>query len=373
MVKHHGRPAAEVRLARYTQFRGIPSQAQAAILGLEWPLVAGWKAQVKALRISLETHAALVAARTPRQQWQASEYTRVSPAVRRLIWLLAAMRGEPLKGAVSNHSARDLYGLMQNRLGAPAPASKSELVSELILRHLDKLTYRRLPCQDFNPELEAGARALVMEIEAYGRLLSPSELENEATMRDLRDAYQAATALTQASAEAKDVVSSTGTPAATEAPPEPMPETSALCPAMALGAVTIPSSERAPTAVPAHQVALQQLRERCSQEIRVQGEQTTIPEGFIYLVTHPQFEGWVKAGMTIDYEQRLATYNVADPLSRFELTAVHWVAHRRVRERRLLRGLAAVAEEQRGEWFKIELPIAVAEFERQSALAHSAR
>ena len=54
---------------------------------------------------------------------------------------------------------------------------------------------------------------------------------------------------------------------------------------------------------------LQAIRARYGDEIRVRGEQTAAREGFVYLVTHPCFEGWVKAGMTIDYELRMAAYN----------------------------------------------------------------
>ena len=103
---------------------------------------------------------------------------------------------------------------------------------------------------------------------------------------------------------------------------------------------------------------LQDIRSKYGDEIRTRGEQTTIPEGFIYLVTHPLFEGWVKAGMTIDYEQRMVTYNISDPLSRFELTAVKWVENRRKAEKDLLALLEDVAQECRGEWFRVELETA---------------
>lgn len=101
--------------------------------------------------------------------------------------------------------------------------------------------------------------------------------------------------------------------------------------------------------------SLQSLRERHGDEIRERGEQTSIAEGFIYLVTHPLFAGWVKAGMTIDFEQRLATYNIADPLSRFTLRAVRWVPNRRSAETLLLERFAKVATQTSGEWFLIPL------------------
>lgn len=109
-------------------------------------------------------------------------------------------------------------------------------------------------------------------------------------------------------------------------------------------------------------LALQSIRARFEDEISQKGEQTTVREGFIYLTIHPCFEGWVKAGMTIDYEVRLATYNVADPLSRFEMPLVAWVPDRRDSEKALLRELSGLASEMRGEWARIPLEQAAVAF-----------
>lgn len=111
------------------------------------------------------------------------------------------------------------------------------------------------------------------------------------------------------------------------------------------------------------QAILQDIRNRYSDEIRVHGEQTLVREGFVYLVTHPCFSGWVKAGMTIDFELRMGTYNVSDPLSRFELSAVKWTPDRRSAERELLVALNDSAEEMRGEWARIELAVALSVLE----------
>lgn len=98
---------------------------------------------------------------------------------------------------------------------------------------------------------------------------------------------------------------------------------------------------------------LTDIRRRFGDEIRTRGEQTAVREGFVYLLTHPCFEGWVKAGMTIDYELRLATYNTSDPLSRFAYISVQWVHDRRQSERLLLERLANVSDEMRGEWARV--------------------
>lgn len=105
------------------------------------------------------------------------------------------------------------------------------------------------------------------------------------------------------------------------------------------------------------------IRDKYGEEIRKRGEQTTIPEGFVYLVTHPLFDGWVKAGMTIDFEVRLGIYNVSDPLSRFRYEALKWVPDRRQAETRLLERLADEADSQAGEWFEMPLEDAMQVFD----------
>jgi hypothetical protein len=110
-------------------------------------------------------------------------------------------------------------------------------------------------------------------------------------------------------------------------------------------------------------VVLADIRRRFEVEIRTKGEQTLVKEGFAYLATHPSFEGWVKVGMTIDYELRLGTYNTADPLSRFVMPAIKWVPDRRASERQLLSALAEVATEMRGEWARMPIEVATQVFE----------
>jgi hypothetical protein len=115
------------------------------------------------------------------------------------------------------------------------------------------------------------------------------------------------------------------------------------------------------------QQMLRDIRNKYGEEIKQRGEQTSIPEGFVYLVTRCLFDGWVKAGMTIDYEQRLITYNVSDPISRFQFSAVKWVSNRRNAERDLLARLEGAAVERRGEWFFIRHELAVNLFGSEEA------
>lgn len=114
---------------------------------------------------------------------------------------------------------------------------------------------------------------------------------------------------------------------------------------------------------------LEDIRRRYGDEIKQKGEQTSAKEGFVYLVTHPCFDGWVKGGMTIDYELRLSTYNTSDPLGRFEYSALAWVQDRRQAERLLLGALQEIASDTRGEWFRMPVTEAELVFSGQQALA----
>ena len=66
--------------------------------------------------------------------------------------------------------------------------------------------------------------------------------------------------------------------------------------------------------------------------------------------------------MTIDYEQRLSTYNTSDPLSRFEYAELAWVPDRRNAERVLLAALQEITDETRGEWFRSDVQDALRVF-----------
>jgi hypothetical protein len=96
------------------------------------------------------------------------------------------------------------------------------------------------------------------------------------------------------------------------------------------------------------------IRKMYANEIKIHGEQTSILEGFIYLITNDAFLGWVKVGMSIDYEKRLAVYNQYDPGNGFKIETVKWVPNRRTAELNLIEKLEKLAYSAKGEWFKID-------------------
>lgn len=96
------------------------------------------------------------------------------------------------------------------------------------------------------------------------------------------------------------------------------------------------------------------IRKNYGDEIRKHGEQTSIKEGFVYLIENASYQGWVKVGMAFDYEKRLRVYNQYDPEQRFAITGLRWVADRRAEESKILLQMEKVASKKSGEWFRID-------------------
>jgi hypothetical protein len=106
--------------------------------------------------------------------------------------------------------------------------------------------------------------------------------------------------------------------------------------------------------VPTLEQRLTNIRIRYSNEIKQHGEQASIPEGFIYLIKNPAWDGWIKAGMTIDYVRRLGGYNSTyDPHNKYTFVGIKWVINRKDAEASLMTELEAVSANRRGEWFQI--------------------
>lgn len=98
---------------------------------------------------------------------------------------------------------------------------------------------------------------------------------------------------------------------------------------------------------------LLEIRSDYEDELRKHGEQTSIMEGFVYMLSNPSFPGWVKAGMSFDYEKRLSVYNQNDPESRYSFISLRWTPNRRITESNLLKELETESIYRKGEWFKI--------------------
>lgn len=80
--------------------------------------------------------------------------------------------------------------------------------------------------------------------------------------------------------------------------------------------------------------------------------------GYVYLVVNPAFPGWVKAGSTVNIEQRLATYQTGDPARGYGLVVRSPATDRLRAEAALHLALAETTSDRRNEWFKIDTALA---------------
>jgi hypothetical protein len=73
--------------------------------------------------------------------------------------------------------------------------------------------------------------------------------------------------------------------------------------------------------------------------------------GYVYIVYNPVFFGWVKVGCALDAEDRLKTFQTADPHRAFELRWSKWFEDKLGAETKAHDKLTTKFE-RRGEWFK---------------------
>ena len=83
----------------------------------------------------------------------------------------------------------------------------------------------------------------------------------------------------------------------------------------------------------------------------------TNPEGQVYIITNPAWEGWVKVGMAVDAEDRAGGYQTSSPYRDYELVYVVDTEDRRATEAETHARLGELFE-QRNEWFKCDVEIA---------------
>ena len=81
------------------------------------------------------------------------------------------------------------------------------------------------------------------------------------------------------------------------------------------------------------------------------------PQGQVYIITNPAWEGWVKVGMAVDAEDRLGGYQTSSPYRDYTLVYTVDTPDRRATEAETHNRLADIFE-QRNEWFKCDVEIA---------------
>ena len=78
------------------------------------------------------------------------------------------------------------------------------------------------------------------------------------------------------------------------------------------------------------------------------------PEGYVYIIANPSFDGWLKIGMAIDAEDRCNGYQTSSPHRDYKLLYARKFNDRRTAEIKTMNKLKKVVKEHNGEWFKTD-------------------
>jgi len=78
------------------------------------------------------------------------------------------------------------------------------------------------------------------------------------------------------------------------------------------------------------------------------------PEGYVYIIANPSFDGWLKVGMAIDAEDRCNGYQTSSPHRDYKLLYARKFNDRRTAETKTIHKLKKVVKEHNGEWFKTD-------------------
>jgi hypothetical protein len=78
----------------------------------------------------------------------------------------------------------------------------------------------------------------------------------------------------------------------------------------------------------------------------------TTTEGYVYIVSNPAYEGWIKVGKAIDARDRLKSYQTSSPFRNYILEYSKFFNNRNSTEKIAHHNIGKIAEETRGEWFR---------------------
>ena len=76
-------------------------------------------------------------------------------------------------------------------------------------------------------------------------------------------------------------------------------------------------------------------------------------EGEVYAIANKAWNGWIKIGMAVDAEDRLNSYQTSSPLRDYVLLHRSFFNDRRRAEAEAHKKAETLAEERKGEWFKM--------------------
>jgi len=81
----------------------------------------------------------------------------------------------------------------------------------------------------------------------------------------------------------------------------------------------------------------------------------SIKEGYVYAITNPAWPEWVKIGMAVDADDRCNGYQTSSPFRDYKVEHMVVTNNRREAEAQAHKAAGKVAQEKRGEWFKLSI------------------
>lgn len=87
--------------------------------------------------------------------------------------------------------------------------------------------------------------------------------------------------------------------------------------------------------------------------------------GYLYIVTNPSHEGWVKIGVTEDIKNRLHVYQTGDPKRNYKMEFYIFHPDAYSAEKKIKETMHFFAKSQRNEWYEVDLQIAIVRLQEQ--------
>lgn len=85
--------------------------------------------------------------------------------------------------------------------------------------------------------------------------------------------------------------------------------------------------------------------------------------GYLYIITNPAFEGFVKVGVTDNIDSRLRTYQTSDPKRAYKMEFYIFHPDCYAAEKRIKESMKPFAKSIKNEWYEIALHMAVSRLE----------
>ena len=82
-------------------------------------------------------------------------------------------------------------------------------------------------------------------------------------------------------------------------------------------------------------------------------------EGYVYIISNPCWDGWIKVGMAVDVKDRCNQYQTSSPFRDYKLCYNKKFKDRKSAEQKAHSKLKKISKTYKGEWFNISISKAI--------------